>query len=113
MGKRKIESLCPLRRREITLFRKRKTVVEPLSQSYVFTRVEEAQIERIKGIGGVVNLLYWKGKPAVIKEEEIEVIKEFINDYPEINVERTRVNETGTARVVDCPFILLQKMFWR
>jgi len=101
LEKRKIENFSPLHRREITLFRKRKTLLEPLFQSYVFAHVEEAEIDKIKGIEGVVNLLYWKGIPAVIKEEEIKIIKEFINDYPEIHVEKTKVSETGKARVID------------
>ena len=43
-------------------------------------------------MNGVVNLVYWKGKPAVIKKEEIEMIKEFIADYQDIRVEKTTVN---------------------
>jgi transcription antitermination factor NusG len=37
-------------------------------------------------IHGVVNFVYWLGKPAIIKEKEIEIIKRFLNDYHDVEV---------------------------
>ncbi len=45
------------------MFRKRKIQQEPLFKSYVFAYVEEAEIEKIKAMDGVVNLLTGKVKP--------------------------------------------------
>ena len=35
-------------------------------------------------ISGVVNFVYWLGKPAIVKNKEIEVIRKFLNDYEEV-----------------------------
>jgi transcription antitermination factor NusG len=35
---------------------------------------------------GVVNFIYWLGKPANIKEKEIETIKRFLNDHHDVEV---------------------------
>jgi transcription antitermination factor NusG len=52
---------------------------------------------------GVISLLYWMGKPAVIRKNEIEIIKEFINDHQNIELERTQVNTSDTVRIIDGP----------
>lgn len=39
-------------------------------------------------VDGVLNLVYWKGKPATICENEIEIMKEFVSDYQDIKVEK-------------------------
>ena len=35
---------------------------------------------------GVINFVYWDGKPAVIREKEIATIKKFLNDYQNVEV---------------------------
>jgi transcription antitermination factor NusG len=35
---------------------------------------------------GVVNFIYWLGKPAIIREKEIETIKRFLNDHHDVEV---------------------------
>ncbi|MEO7044448.1 MAG: transcription termination/antitermination NusG family protein, partial [Ferruginibacter sp.] len=81
--------------------RKQKDFQEPLFKSYLFAKIDESEIGKIKSIDGVLNFLYWKDSPAVIKEEEIKAIKEFTIDYQNISVEKTVVNVTDLARVVD------------
>jgi transcription antitermination factor NusG len=36
---------------------------------------------------GVINFVYWEGKPAVIKEKEINRIKRFLNEYENVEVQ--------------------------
>ena len=38
-------------------------------------------------INGVVNFVYWLGKPAVIQEKEIQTIRKFLNEYDNVRVE--------------------------
>src|SRR5665647_1358444 len=75
--KRKIENFCPLNCIKIQSFRRGKTIKEPLFKSYVFVNLTLNEITQIKEIDGVISLLYWVGKPAIIKEDEIEAIREF------------------------------------
>ena len=96
--KKKIENFCPLSCVETQSFRKHKLVFEPLFKSYVFVYVTEAETESLKNTDGVVNLLYWLGTPAVIKDDEIAAIREFVNDHRNIKLERTLVNINDVAR---------------
>lgn len=47
---------------------------------------------------GVVNFVYWNGKPAVIKDKEIQVIKRFLDEYE--NVEAIKLDLKPDERVV-------------
>ena len=97
-SKKKIENFFPLSCVETQGFRKHKLVFEPLFKSYVFVYVTEAETELLKHTDGVVNLLYWLGKPAIIKDDEIAAIREFTNDHRNIKLEKTLVNINDVAR---------------
>ncbi|HSN08166.1 MAG TPA: transcription termination/antitermination NusG family protein [Hanamia sp.] len=101
LSKKKIENFLPLNLKEITSLRKKKACQEPLFKSYVFAYTDEGELEKIREINGVLNVLYWKGQPAVIKREEIQLMKDFLADYHEVKVERTMVNAKNFARVTD------------
>ena len=101
LTKRKIENFCPLNYRKVKSFRRSKVLQEPLFKSYVFVYITRAEIALVKQTDGVISMLYWMGEPAVIKEDEIGAIREFINDHRNIELERTLVNVHDVARVVD------------
>jgi transcription antitermination factor NusG len=61
-------------------------VQEPLFKSYVFVRISEADKTSVRTINGVVNFVYWLGKPAVIKDREIETIKRFLDEHDNVEV---------------------------
>jgi transcription antitermination factor NusG len=100
-AKKKIENLCPLSCVETQNFRKHKLIFEPLFKSYVFVYIDETETELIKNTDGVVNLLYWLGKPAIIKDDEIAAIREFTNDHRNIKLERTMVNINDVAQNIN------------
>ncbi|MEO9022645.1 MAG: transcription termination/antitermination NusG family protein [Ginsengibacter sp.] len=100
--KRKIENFFPLKSNQHTQsIRKRKLQPEPLFDCYVFANIAESEIGRIREVDGVVNLVYWRGRPAVVREEEIEAIKEFTSDHQNIKLERTEVNPNEALRMID------------
>ena len=61
-----------------------KTVEEPLFRSYVFVRVNESDYSRVRRTDGVLNFVYWNGRPAVVKDREIETIKKFMNEFENV-----------------------------
>jgi transcription antitermination factor NusG len=69
----------------------------------VFVHITPLEINLLKRKDGVISMLYWKGEPAVIKQDEIDAIKEFTNDYKNIELERTHVNMEDVVHVVDGP----------
>jgi transcription antitermination factor NusG len=54
---------------------RKKKVEVPLINSYVFVNIEESDRNIVFEIPGVVRYLFWLGKPAVIQEQEIEVLR--------------------------------------
>lgn len=108
----KIENFCPLNNYvNSDVAWKSKMVCEPLFKSYVFVFISEDQIARIKKVEGVVNFLYWLGKPAVIKNEEIEVIKEFANDYQDIKIQPIKVDMNAAIQIIDEPSYKMEGKF--
>ena len=76
-----------------------KWIEEPLFKSYVFVRVTaEAQTE-VRTVNGVVNYVYWLGKPAVVKAEEIETIRKFLNDYDEVEAIPLKLSENALVTI--------------
>lgn len=81
-----IESYCPLNKVHRKWSDRIKIVDEPLFKSYVFVKVNEEEKTPVRMTQGVVNFIYWLGKPAIIKEKEIENIKKFLNDHHDVEV---------------------------
>jgi len=75
-----------------------KVVFKPLFKSYVFVYVTEQEALSLIHADGVINLLHWLGKPAVINETEINAIQEFTNDYQNIDLEKLAVNSSVIER---------------
>jgi len=47
----------------------------PLFNSYVFVQLADSDRNSVFQVSGVVRYLFWLGKPAIVKEHEIENIK--------------------------------------
>lgn len=83
-NERGIEAYCPLNRVRKKWSDRIKWVEEPLFKSYVFVQVAEEEKPCVRMVDGVVNFVYWLGRPAAIKNKEIELIRKFLNDYDEV-----------------------------
>lgn len=105
LTKNKIENYCPVNRTQRQWADRKKIVNEPLFTSYVFVRTTEQEHNSLKRIDGVINLVYWLGKPAIIRDAEIEVIREFLNDYSNVKLEKTAVSINDRVRIISGPFV--------
>ena len=81
-----IESYCPLNKVHRKWSDRIKLVEEPLFKSYVFVKISDDLRTPVRMTEGVVNFVYWDGKPALIKEKEIQNIKKFLNDYEDVEL---------------------------
>lgn len=95
-----MESYCPLQKTQKQWSDRKKIVEEPLFKSYVFVRIGDEEKTAIRMVDGVVNFVYWMGKPAVVKDKEIEVIRKFMNEYENVQATPTML-ETGSKVVVE------------
>lgn len=81
-----VECYCPLNKVRRKWSDRYKLVEEPLFKSYVFVKVCENEKTEIRMTPGVINFVYGEGKPAVIREKEIQVIRRFLDEYENIVV---------------------------
>lgn len=79
-----MDAYCPLNKVRKKWSDRVKWVEEPLFKSYVFVRIPEEDQPKVRMVSGVVNFVYWLGKPARIKAKEIETIRKFLNEYNEV-----------------------------
>ena len=84
--KKGIEAYCPLNKVRRKWSDRMKTIEEPLFKSYVFVKVEVKEMTDVRFVDGVLNYVYWNGKPAIVREEEIVEIKKFLSEYEDVEV---------------------------
>ncbi len=95
-----LQSYCPLNKVRKKWSDRYKMVEEPLFKSYVFVRVTDEERADVRFVDGVVNYVYWLGKPAQVKEIEIERIKRFLNEFEDVEVEQLPEPKQGDKVVI-------------
>lgn len=100
-----IENYCPLNKVLRQWSDRKKIVYEPLFTSYVFVRINEKQYEQVRRVDGILNFVYWQGKPGVIKDKEINLIIRFLNDYERVKIEKIAIDVDDIVKVTDGPFM--------
>jgi transcription antitermination factor NusG len=100
-----IEVYCPLNKVRRKWSDRIKTVEEPLFKSYVFVKVGDEERTKVRMTDGVVNFVYWEGKPAIIKEKEIQTIKRFLDEHENVEVVKIDLNEGDRVQVVAGPMM--------
>jgi transcription antitermination factor NusG len=81
-----VECYCPLNRVKRKWTDRIKTIEEPLFKSYVFVKVDDTERTKVRLTNGVINFVYWNGKPAIVKEKEIQTIKRFLDEHEAVQV---------------------------
>ena len=95
-----IENYCPLNKVVKQWSDRKKIVLEPLFKSYVFVRVKDTEKWDLKNVNGILNFVYWLGKPARIKDEDIFTIKKFLNEFSDVQIEEMpRLEVNAKVRV--------------
>jgi transcription antitermination factor NusG len=81
-----VECYCPVNKVKRKWSDRTKTIEEPLFKSYVFVKVTEEERTKVRLTNGVVNFVYWNGKPAIVREKEIQAIKLFLDEHENVQV---------------------------
>lgn len=99
LNKKGFEVYCPMnvvRRRWTDRY---KIIEDPLFKSYVFIRFDINDQTRVRLTDGVVNFVYWQGRPAMIHENEIILIKKFLNEFSDVQATSIALNTGLKVRV--------------
>ena len=75
-----IDCWLPLHRSPRVWSDRVKLVDVPLFKSYIFVHCTEVVLRSLIRIYGVVRIVYYNGKPAIVRDQEIEAIKDFLKE---------------------------------
>jgi transcription antitermination factor NusG len=105
LGSRQIENYCPLQKTERTWSDRKKIILEPLFKSYVLVRLAPKAHVPVLQTDGVLSFVTFEGKPAVIPDEEIETVKQFLKDYEYVQVERIDLSVNDEVTILTGPLM--------
>ncbi|CAH0334843.1 Transcription antitermination protein RfaH [Flavobacterium sp. CECT 9288] len=74
-----INAYCPIITKITQWSDRKKKVQLPLFNSYIFVRLTEKERNSVFDVPGVVRYLFWLGKPAIVKDKEIETIQNWLS----------------------------------
>ena len=83
-----VECYLPLHRAPRVWSDRVKIIDKPLFSSYIFVRCREPELHSLLQVYGVIRIVYYCGKPAVIRQKEINAIRAFLEqaDHRELCV---------------------------
>ena len=61
---------------------RKKKVELPVFSSYIFVKVTEGERYSVLQDPAVLNFVFWLGKPAIIRDEEIDRLRKFLEGIP-------------------------------
>ncbi|MCS3801373.1 transcription termination/antitermination protein NusG [Niastella sp. OAS944] len=105
LDEKKIENYCPVQRLERNWSDRKKIILEPLFKSYVLVRLAPKAHIPVLQTDGVIGFVTFQAKPAVIRDEEIEAVKQFLQNYEHIQVERIDVNVNDEVTIMQGPLM--------
>jgi len=100
-----IESYCPLKMTKRRWSDRWKWVQEPLFSSYCFVRLAAEDADIVFGVSGVVQFVYWLGKPAAVRDGEIEKIKIWLNDFDHDLIEVNSIKSGDRVTIESGPLM--------
>ena len=74
---------------------RKKIVFEPLFKGYIFIKISDAHKWDVKQIQGIINYVYWLGKPAKVKEDEIDTIRKFLSEFENVEVIESTIKKSS------------------
>ena len=83
---------------------RKKKVQEPLFKSYIFVYLSDYENENTTTLmtAGAVRFLWWNGKPGVVRDTEIQSIKDFLNKYRGVEI-TADIQEGETVTIKEGP----------
>jgi len=100
-----IEAYSPIKRTKRKWSDRWKWVELPLFSCYCFVRVDETERDLVYEAPGVVQYVFWLGKPAVVRDEEINQIKTWLNDFDHEAIEVKSLSEGDRVLIESGPLM--------
>jgi transcription antitermination factor NusG len=87
-----VENYCPTHTVLHKSHYQERLVRKQLFSSYIFVLCTEEELDGVKKLNGVISILYWRNKPAIVQQEEIETIKHTIRNFRNVELRKTSMS---------------------
>ena len=104
LQKEGFNTYCPLIHTMRQWSDRKKKVSLPMFTSYVLGHLNEKERLEVVKDPGVLNFVFWQGKPAVVREEEVAAIKEIEANGFQVEVAYERMEKGRRITINDGPF---------
>ena len=81
LSNKDIEAYCPTFKTVKQYSDRKKKIEKVLLPNYVFVKVNSKNKESVLSVNGVLRYVYWLGKPAIIRSNEIDQMKNHLNHF--------------------------------
>ena len=89
-----IYSYCPTVKMIKQYSDRKKKIERPLIPSYIMVYIEESKRKSVFSIPGIVRYLFWLGKPAIVHENEINIMKKHLEGvYSNISISKLNIGQ--------------------
>ena len=89
-----INSYCPTVKMIKQYSDRKKKIEKPLIPSYIMVYIEESKRKLVFSIPGIVRYLFWLGKPAIVHENEINIMKKHLAGvYSSISISKLIIGQ--------------------
>ena len=89
-----IYSYCPTVKMMKQYSDRKKKIEKPLIPSYIMVYIEESKRKSVFSIPGIVRYLFWLGKPAIVHENEINIMKKHLEGvYSSISISKLIIGQ--------------------
>ncbi|WP_417885255.1 UpxY family transcription antiterminator [Zunongwangia sp.] len=108
-----VEVYCPTFEEIRQWSDRKKKITTPLFKSYVFVRLKEKERPIVFDVPGVVRYLFWLGKPAIVRNCEIEDLKQWLSrkDLTQIKATSFKVgDEVQLANTIDKNKLIIEEI---
>lgn len=100
-----VDVYCPLLKTKKKWSDRWKWVEEPLFRSYCFVRLEDDERDKVFLVNGVVRFLYYCGKPAVVRDEEVDLLKSWLDQFSHESIESSVFNASDKVLLKSGPLM--------
>lgn len=99
LDKMGLEVYCPVIKEVRQWSDRKKLITKPLFNSYLFIRLKEKEREKVFDVTGIVRFVYWLGKPALVQDKEVEIIKEWLEGDRAEKIEVTGLTQGDIIKI--------------
>lgn len=100
----RFEAFCPTQKVKKRWSDRDVFIEEPIFKSYCFVRAFNDKLYTVREIVGVVNFVYWLGKPAIVRNDDIETIQNLFSKHLVKKVTALNIKEGDAIKIKAGPF---------